>query len=207
MKLASTIISILSLAVALTVLYLTQLRPPDLVTNVGPSIKAYHLSNGGLAVIVPITFANQSPRESSIERAAITLYRKDVPQQRYFMAWHRFMDFFPETDNWQETGIAHALPITGNSHVTRVALFPWESHSRPQLHLDVGEYILVFHYWETGNDRPKSEKHKFTLSKEMTKNLAEYRKEQKRITIDITLDQKIERNRFMTEHEYKTLLE
>jgi len=207
MKLSTTIISIFSLAVALTALYLTQLRPPDLVTNVGPSIKAYHLSNGGLAFIVPITFANLSPIESSIERAAVTLYRKDVPQERYFVAWHRFMSYFPETNNWQEGGIAHALPITGNSYVTRVALFPWESHTRPQLHLEAGEYTLVFHYWETGDDRPKSEKHRFTLSKEMAKKLAKYREEQKRNAIDITLDKKIERNKFMTEHEYKALLE
>ena len=202
----SIVVSIISLLVSLATLYLTQFRPPSLVTNIGPTIQAYHYSAGGLALIVPVAIGNQAPTGGSVERAAITLYRKDDSQQRFFMAWDRFMTYRYETTSWEPGDIAHALPITGQSSVVRLVRFSWEQYSRPELELQTGEYVLVFHYWVPGEGRPKTTVHGFSVTKDMADALAGYRKTKVPWNIHITLDKQIDHNKLMTEHEFRTLL-
>lgn len=210
----ATVIASISIVVALVTLYLTHLRPPDLDPHIGPTIKAYYHPNAGFVTIIPVTIINRSSTQGTVERIAITLYQKDAPQKRFFMEWDRFMTFQQDTRRTITGDRAHAMPILGDSYITKLVSFVWNIDSRPELEMRAGDYVLVFHYWEPDNDRPKSTVHEFSITEKQEDNLVSYRREaadkpvEDRIAkhISITLDKKIQSNILMTEHEFNTRL-
>jgi hypothetical protein len=206
----SPILSLLSLAIALTTLYLTQLRPPNITTEIGPIFWIYHIKGieRGTAIIVPVSFTNQSPTEGSIRRAAITVVREDEPTQRYFIGWHRYMVPIQVEERivWRSETMAHALPLLGRTSVIKYVLFPWESYSRPRFNLKEGKYELFFHRWEAGESIPKTTRHTFVVSQEVANQLSKYHKEDVVTSLDLTLDNEGNRNRVLTEQEFNVLL-
>ena len=200
----ATIISIVSIVIALATFYLTQLRGPNLIPSIGPTIKAYHAGEDELVLLVPVTIMNKSSAEGSVERAAVTLYREDTSNQRFFIAWHRFATYRYEVARWVLGDIAHALPIHGDSSLVRLVTFLWDK--REKLYLKAGNYVLIFHYWESGEERPKNSEHRFLLTTEMAEKLEEYRVAKDNMHINITLDKQMDSNKEMTEHEFKKLL-
>jgi hypothetical protein len=89
----STTIAIISLLIAATTLFLTQLRSPKLISQSGPFVKVYYAdyeTGGSFGLYLPVTIINKSARTGTLLNAAITLHRKDTPEQSYFMQWREF---------------------------------------------------------------------------------------------------------------------
>lgn len=206
----STIIAIISLLVAATTLYLTQLRPPKLISQSGPFIKIYYAdyeTAGSFGLYLPVTIINKSARTGTILNAAITLHRKESPEQSYLMQWREFSKLDVERHKWVFDEMAHALAIPGKSTIAKIIWFMWNSESQPKLILREGTYILSFYFWDERDKPPNCETHQLYVSESIYNKLENYRAEKKLTTVDIRLDIEIEQNRLLTQHEVRKLLE
>jgi hypothetical protein len=102
--------------------------------------------------------------------------------------------------------MAHALAVPGKSAVNKLLWFNWLSSSAPQLLIREGEYIVNVHYWTAQTGIPQNAVHKCHISAEVFATLDSYRAEGKSTTVEVVLDREIDRNRVMTPHEAKVLL-
>jgi hypothetical protein len=202
----SLVISILSLGVAATALFVSQFRGPRISVHVGPSVKLYYPKEGGFAVYIPITFINDSARMGTVFRAAISLVRIENSEERFFIEWGSFSTYDPQTGNWRYESMAHALAIPGKVAVNKLFWFNWLPSSLPPLRICEGEYILTVHYWTKRTSSPAHDAHKLHISEETFTTLESYRIDGRATTIDLILDKQLERNRVMTPHEAKALL-
>lgn len=199
-------ISGLSLAVAAITLFLAQFSGPKISVHVGPTIKLYYPRDGGFAVYIPTTFINQAARMGVVFRAAISVVRSENPQERFFIEWGSFSIYDPQTGNWRYEDMAHALAVPGKSAVNKLLWFNWLSSSTPQLRIREGEYVVNVHYWTAQTGIPRNAAHKCHISAEVFAKLDSYRAAGKSTTVEVVLDREIDRNRVMTPHEAKVLL-
>src|SRR3990167_8922056 len=121
----ATIISVISLLVAAATFFLTQLRAARITSYVGPTATLGYVSTGGFGIALPVTFTNHGARTGAALRSGITLWRKDSPQDRYFMQWASFVKQNFETNQWMNDEAAHTLAIPGKSVVAKVIQFIW----------------------------------------------------------------------------------
>jgi hypothetical protein len=105
---------------------------------------------------------------------------------------------------WATDNVAHAMPVHGDSSIVRLVRFNWQNPEK--LYLRAGNYSLIFHFWQSGKERPTNSEHHFQVTQKMFDKLEEFRKAKNKRHIDLTFDKKIESSREMTEHEYKMLL-
>src|SRR3990167_2304085 len=106
----STIISMISLLVAIATFFLVQLRPARITSYLGPNASfGYRATDGGLSITVPVTFTNHGSRTGAVLRSAITLWRKEGPEERYFMKWDSFVKKDFKTRQYVTDEMAHAL--------------------------------------------------------------------------------------------------
>jgi hypothetical protein len=199
-------ISIISLGVAATALFMSQLRKPNLAVHVGPNVKLYYPNDGGFAVYIPTTFINDSPRMGTVFRAAISLTRTDNPQQRFFIEWGSFSTYDPATQIWRFEAMAHALAVPGKAAVNKVIWFNWLPSSNPALRVREGEYTLSLHYWTARSGKPVNDVHTLNISEEDSSRLEGYHSSGKATTLDFVLDRQLDRNRVMTPNEGTALL-
>jgi hypothetical protein len=203
------IIALVSLVISIATFYLTQMQPPKLKSLSGPFIKVYYADcseGGAFGLLLPITFMNQSIRTGTICNTAIRLYRKDLSDQSYFMQWREFHKLNVEKDEWEFDEIAHAIAMPGRSTVTKVLWFWWDATSQPKLVLQKGAYRIDIYFWEHPDQAPHKEPHGFVVTDSIYTELEAFRAQKEMTTKDIRLDQQIEENRFMTDHEAKRLL-
>lgn len=199
-------ISVVSLGLAATALFMSQFRGPKISVHVGPIVKLYYLMDGGFAMYIPTTFINDSPRMSVVFRVAISLLRTENPHERFFIEWVSFSAYDPETECFRYEDIAHALAVPGMAEVNKMIWFHWLTSSTPSLHIREGEYDLTIHYWITETGKPVNNIHKFYVSEDTFAKLESYRTGGKDITVEVVLDKQLDRNRLMTPHEAKALL-
>ena len=132
--------------------------------------------------------------------------RNENPQERFFIEWGSFSIYDPQTGNWRYDDVAHALVVPGKSAVNKLIWFNWLPASSPQLCIREGGYILTVHYWTAQTGNPVNDVHKCDISGEIFAKLESYRAEGKATTIEVVLDRQLDRNRVMTQHEAKVLL-
>ena len=166
----STIISMISLLVAIATFFLVQLRPARITSYLGPNASfGYRATDGGLSITVPVTFTNHGSRTGAVLRSAITLWRKEWPEERYFMKWDSFVKEDFKTRQYVTDEMAHALAIPGKSIVAKVITYGWLADSKPIVFRD-STYCLAFLYW-TNEGRPHHEIHEIPITTDMVATL------------------------------------
>jgi hypothetical protein len=201
----STVIALWSLAISALALFFSQFRGPKLSNVVGPELKIYYPSDGGLGVYVPATFLNRSSKTGTVLSCGISILRKASPDERFFMEWRFFVALDPDLSYRLEEP-AHALAIPGNSSATKIIWLTWRSASTPELRMTEGEYELVFHYWPGSDEKPCNDPHEFYIDKTTAEELEGYRVKKQSRVVDLLLDKKIASNRLLTSYESKSLL-
>lgn len=199
-------ISILSLGITATALFVSQFRGPKISVHVGPSVKFYYTKDNEFAVYIPTTFINDSARMGMVFKAAISLMRSENPQECFFIEWGSFSTYDPQAGNWRYESMAHALAVPGKAAVNKLLWFSWLASSIPPLHIYQGEYILTVHYWTTQTGFPSHDSHKLCISEEAFTTLESYRIAGCSTTIDLVLDRQLDQNLVMTPHEAKAVL-
>src|SRR5262245_33294992 len=205
----TTVISIISLLIALTTFFLTQLQPARLSSQSGPFIKIYYADfeqGGSFGLYLPVTFINKSTKTGVVLNAAITLCKKDSPEEIFFMHWREFSKLDDKKNQWVFEQMAHAIAVSGKSTVAKVIWFMWNTDSQPKLILREGGYKLDFHFWYQKDKPALHETHEFFVGQSVFAQLEKYRDEKRSTVIDLRLDKDIEDNRAMTRHELKKLL-
>jgi hypothetical protein len=206
--LGSALISLLSMAVSVITLYVSQLRPAVLSDVIGPEIKLYYPSDGGFGVYLPATFVNQSPNTGTVFRCGITIFNKASPEERYFMEWRFFAQLSHNGENTISYALeepAHALAIPGNSSIAKIIWITWRATSRPEIRISEGEYVLLFHYWDSTSGKPHNEVHEFYIDEALYKELDEYRTTKQNTIIDVVLDRTVGANKLLNSYEAKSL--
>jgi hypothetical protein len=166
----STIISTISLLVAIATFFLVQLRPARITSYLGPNAGlGYRATDGGLSITVPVTFTNHGSRTGAVLRSAITLWRKEWPEERYFMKWDSFVKEDFKTRQYTTDEMAHALAIPGKSIVAKVITYGWMADSKPIVFRDA-TYCLAFLYW-MDEGRPHHEIHEIPITADMVATL------------------------------------
>lgn len=162
----STIISMISLLVAISTFFLVQLRPASITSYLGPNASfGYRATDGGLSITIPVTFTNHGSRTGAVLRSAIILWRKEWPEERYFMKWDSFVKENFETRQYTTDEVAHALAIPGKSIIAKVITYGWLDDSKPIVFRDA-TYCLAFLYW-TNERRPHHEIHEIPITADM----------------------------------------
>jgi hypothetical protein len=162
----STIISVISLLIAAGTFFLTQLRAARVTSYLGPIASfGYRATDGGLSITVPVTFTNHGSRTGAVLRSAVILWRKEWPEERYFMKWDAFVKEDFKTLQWATDEGAHALAIPGKSIVAKVISYGWLADSKPILFRDA-TYCLAFLHW-TNEGRPHHEIHEIPITADM----------------------------------------
>src|SRR5262249_28989274 len=127
-SLIALFISILGFLVSATTLFLTQFRPPNISTIVGPAIKLYYPHDGGFGIFLPVTFVNTSPKTGIVLRCGITIYSKAAPDNKYYMEWRFFMKLestSSSNQNYLYEDNAHGMAIPQNSFVSKTIWTTW----------------------------------------------------------------------------------
>lgn len=207
MNLFPIYISLISLIITGITLYLTQLRPAKISLLIGPEIQIYHADypNFSTGMFVPMTFVNSSSSMGTIYKCAITVFRNDLPEQRYFIQWSEFAKIAPD-GNWTYDIHSHAFGISGKSDIIKTALFMWNPKSIPKLLFQQGCYTLLVHAWTGKKANHLNFEFSFYISHE-EENIFESRrmKEVKTVTL-IRLNKDFGENRVLTQHEANSLL-
>jgi hypothetical protein len=199
----SLAISLLSLVVAALTLYLSQFKRATISNVIGPTMVVFYSEDGGFGLFLPVTFLNRSSRTGSILRCALTLFRADSPEQRFFMEWWAFARW--EGQRWGYEEVAHALAVPGNSSTAKIIWFLWRGSSKPEFRLVEGQYVMIFHYWSALSTKPRNEEHQFYVDRSMQSQLDAPREHKSSLIVDIVLDQQLAPNRTMTSYEAKSL--
>jgi hypothetical protein len=202
----STIISLISLLVAAGTFFLTQLRSARVTSYLGPIANfGYRATDGGLSITVPVTFTNRGSRTGAVLRSAIVLWRKDWPEERYFMQWNSFVKEDFKTLQWANDEVAHALAIPGKSIVAKVISFAWLDASKPILFRDA-TYCLAFLYWAK-EGRPNHEIHEIPITADMVATLNTPFDSTHLRAVGVALDKKYKVNESLNTSAYEYRLE
>lgn len=201
----STVISLISLLVATGTFFLTQLRAARVTTYLGPNASfGYRATDGGLSITVPVTFTNHGSRTGAVLRSAMTIWRKEWPEERYFMKWDSFVKEDFKTRQWANDEVAHALAIPGKSVVAKVITYGWLADSKPIVFRDA-TYCLAFLYW-TDDNKPRHEMHEIPITSGMVEELDAPIDSTHSRAITVTLDRKYNVNEILNTFAFENLL-
>lgn len=204
----SILISSISLLIAIITFYLTNLRRPRVQCQIGPNLQVYHgdhNAGGSTGFYLPVTFENTSARTGIVSNAGLIVYRRDQPEQQFFMTWKDFAKIDPDK-GWRPEEVAHALAVPGRSTVAKIIWFMWFAESTPKLNLREGAYILDLCYWTQISKKPQHQRHEFFVTDESAKELEERRTIRSNTSRIFWLDKQIDYNRLFTRHESEGLL-
>lgn len=200
------IVSIVSLLVASTALFFSQLRPAQITLSAGPGIKIYYADGVGLSFYIPATFINKAPKTGTVIRLSLTIFRNDDPETRYLFPWRSFSRFDSDKNSWVYKEMAHAFAVPGKSAVAETVWFSWPNDSSEQPSLREGAYTLVIHKYFDESKPPVAYVHQLNITGKDIRSLQAYREQKKSTTIDSVLDRKLGDHRVLTKNEYEKLL-
>jgi hypothetical protein len=201
----STIISMISLLVAIATFFLVQLRPARITSYLGPNASfGYRATDGGLSITVPVTFTNHGSRTGAVLRSAITLWRKDWPEERYFIKWDSFVKEDFKTRQYVTDEVAHALAIPGKSIVAKVITYGWLADSKPIVFRDA-TYCLAFLYW-TNEGSPHHEIHEIPITADMVATFIAPVDSMHNRAVNVPLDKKYKVNEIQNTFAFENLL-
>ncbi len=201
----STIVSMISLSISIATFFFVQLRPARITSYLGPIANfGYRATDGGLSITVPVTFTNHGSRTGAVLRSAITLWRKEWPEERYFMKWKNFVKEDFKTSQWANDEIAHALAIPGKSIVAKVFTYAWLDDSKPILFRDA-TYCLAFLYW-TNDGKLHHEIYEIPINTDMVAMLDAPFDSSHLRAVEIPLDKKYKENDILNTFAFENLL-
>ena len=198
----SLIISIISLLVAAATLFMNLFRAAKITLYAGPTGTLGYTPGGGFGVVLPATFTNHGARLGAVLRSGVTLWKKDSPQDRYFMQWNAFVKQNFETNQWTPDEAAHTLAIQSKSIVARTILFLWLPTSQPQITFQQGTYCLSINYW-TNKKNPQGRIYEIELTPDSLKLLTS---ESGNLTTLVVLDETITINQHLNEFGFSKLI-
>lgn len=199
----SIYVSALSLVVSVAVLYLTQLQRPVVTLHVGSTLGFCHLRNG-FGLYAPLTFLNSAHRTGVVKKCAALITFPESPSKSHYIEWAEFKDYDSENRKWVRENFAGPLPVSGRSSESRMALFEW---CNGEVMLPKGIYQITFYVWLTGSAKPEiASYHTGELPEDKATDLANFKAESKQTIRYFSIDQEIERNKILTQHEIKALL-
>lgn len=202
----STIISVISLLIAAGTFFLTQLRAARVTSYLGPIASfGYRAADDGLSISVPVTFTNHGSRTGAILRSAVILWRKDLPEERYFMQWNSFVKEDFTTQQWVNDEMAHALAVPSKSIVAKNITYAWSDASKPILFSST-TYCLAFLYW-TNDERPHYEIHEIPITADMLTMLNASVDSTHNRAVSIVLDKKYKLTEILNTAGFKYRLE
>jgi hypothetical protein len=206
---ASLAISILSLIISATALYLTQLRGPRIKCKIGPDLKIYHghfdagLSTG---IYLPVTFINTAPTAGTVTRAAVAIHRVMDPMRQFLIQWDQFVKMEPRTYNYYAEEHCHSLPVGGKSAAAKIVWFFWFARSEPDLVLEEGAYSLRFLYWQDDATVARMEEAGFYITAAKAAELAGYRAQRSSDFVQVFLDQRFDVNQTVGAEDIASLI-
>ena len=111
MEILALSVAFLSFIISAITLYLTQLKSPLIDCIVGPTIQFSYSDfsddKSYFNINLPVSFVNTSAKTGAIYQTAITLNKKDVPEQQFFMRADSFQK------SWKPEEIATVIIIGG----------------------------------------------------------------------------------------------
>jgi len=188
----TSLLSVVSIVVAFYALYFTQMNPAKLSSIIGPEMQVcytdYQNGDEGLGILLPVTFANSGARTGIVVRASLLLYRKDTPNQRFYLQWDHFEKLYFDKNVWAPEDTSHPLAVAANSTTMKVIWFMWHASSKPKLVIREGTYVLVFCFWNENETMPRTESHEISFDSEMCNALESYRSKKEESNVAIRLD-------------------
>lgn len=204
------LISLTSLAFVLLTFYLTNVRPPKIRCQIGPTLQVYHgdhAAGGSTGFYLPVTFENTSVRTGIVSDVGLLLYRKDQPEERFFMTWREFAKYDPVgSRGWKFDEVAHALAVPGRSTVTKIVWFMWFPESLPKLHPREGSYVVNLCYWTRLRKQPQSQRHEVVVDAETVSILQAHRAAHSNGSRILWLDKRLNYNELLTSAKSKAFL-
>jgi hypothetical protein len=145
-------LAIAAIALTLINLYFTFFRRPAVEMLVAPRFLLCHPEGIGFTVMLPLTFLNKANRAGSVLRAEIAVELRDG---RFAVSdWFDFRAFVEAENRWATEEAAHALPITGQSSVTKVVRFVWRGPVSDRPFLERRRVRMFIYAWTNDNRRP-----------------------------------------------------
>ncbi len=207
----ATFIAAISLAVSGASFYLFYLDSPQIDFTAGPQFMLGIDKGKEDAVLVPMSFINQSAQLGIVYRVALIIKKKGSDNQNYISLWSDFYarDLFGGP--WTQESIASALPILGNSTEHRLVHFILGNNLPFQFTDSV--YDFSFLVWTSSEGKPSLSK-RFTLSisqeafeKIQSAKNAEKKENDGRRPVYLSFDDSLQGNSVFTKQQLTTIFE
>ncbi len=147
-NLVATVISILSLIVAISVAYTSNFRRANIEVSLGRNIVLFSTGQvqPGLSFNLPITFYNWSPQGGTIKKIRMVIGKKNS-DDFYDMAWTTFVEI-GSSGNFEDKSLALPIPVKGQASVNKIIRFDWITElSGKQFDLQASDYKLKIYLW------------------------------------------------------------
>lgn len=148
----SIIISLISLAVSMTVAYTAYFKPARIQMLAGRTLiiansfildpQTQQPQWGGLSLILPLTFYNWSSTGSSVYRVRLIIGRDDNQSRNFDMIWTKFIEFSDGGTTLEVESIVHPIPIAGKSSIVKFIQFDWSPFRQERIEVKEGQYQL-----------------------------------------------------------------
>jgi len=172
-ELVSTSISLISLCVAVSAIYLGHFRDPNIEVKLGPDVHLYHPLDGGTAIYLPFLVANNSPTRGAVHQIVIQVSTPSGKQ--YYSRWQEEADIKQRTWEYSTLGRVKPFTIGGHETVSKIYWF-WFPETNSPLLFETGEYQVAAHIWTKNKQKPDAVfLEKFIITQEVEKILADYR--------------------------------
>jgi hypothetical protein len=205
----SIIISILSLIVAGSALYFSQLKKAKITPIVGPQISVYHHdyeSGMSTGFIIPTSFLNDAPSTGNIIRTSFSIQKSDKSEEAYYMQWQKFEIYNDEKYKWDHESDAHPLVITPRSGIHKNIWVMWHAFHKRKLILEKGQYTITTYLWSNESSKPTKFSKNFLVTEEHLTLLKSNRDNKEFGSVLFQIDKELEINKLLTESELEKLL-
>ena len=193
------VISVLSLIVASSALYYSQLRPAALMFSMGRVFELYYPRDGGFGMYIPVTVVNKSPNTGAVLQCSVVLSREDSEDQYYF-GWIAYGVRGP--DGWEGQPVEHPIVVPGRSTVSNTIWYVWRPWTEPAIILKEGEYRVRLLALVDGEEEPRVvADRRFFLPKKFTDILNERRVRHNPQTIILTWHEKLPENKVLSDED------
>jgi hypothetical protein len=203
------VISLVSLAVSITVAYNAYFQPAKIQMLAGRNLiisnsfildpQTQQPQWGGLSLILPFTFYNWSPVGSSVYRVRLVIGREDDQARNFDMTWTKFIEFSNGGTTLEVESIVHPIPIPGKSSIVKFVQFDWSPFRHDKIQIREGQYQLKLYAWTGNNQKPDlKEAINFSLTNDVSIRYQQSVQENKTTPIDISLGETRQPNNLLT---------
>ena len=148
------VISITGVGIAITSLYLSNFRRPDISAGLGPDVHLYHPSDGGTAIYLPVVFTNNSPTRGAVLQAYLKISHPNG--KNYYLKWLEEWKISTRQSDYEYISRAKPFTIDGHSSSFKLFWFLRPNDSNPLL-FSKGKYQFTLHLWSKHQSSPTKE--------------------------------------------------